>query len=184
MKKWKIIAALLAASGALALTGCESTPSTLKSDEEQTATQLARYQKNQPVPQYDWSQYRQTLIDIQSAQVHGVATTSFFFNMGVANPIKSCPSIGFPIPTTAQLTNPEQTVYDYRDSPVLPLMEASGVYTGDSSGTYAICVADDGTAYASYWEGFIQTEGGPAHWDPVQQTIVLDGPPTVETTSE
>lgn len=186
MMKKRIVAGVLAAVAAFGLVGCGSDSSqTLGADSNAAEEQLARYQKNQPVPEYDWSQYRQTLLDIQNAQVHGQATTSFFFNQGVQQPVFSCSSIGFPVPSTAQLTNPEQRVwYQAGGSLVLPQMEQSGVYTGDSTGTYTVCVAPNGTAYVKYWEGFIDTIGGPAHWDSTQDTIVLDGDPTVVSTTE
>lgn len=154
--------------------GCDSSPA--YKDQDATNAQLDQYQKNQPIPRSDWSQYRQTIIDVENAQIHAVATTTFFFNPGISKPIKSCPSIGFPVPTTAQLTNPDQAV---GNGAVIGQMEPTGVYTGDSTGTYVICVAPNGTKYISYWEGFVQTEGGPAHWDNGLGMIVLDGAPTV-----
>lgn len=172
MRKLIATGAVVLAVG-LSLGGCDD-PNT--NDQLATSTQLDRYQKNQPIPQADWSQYRQTIIDVENAQVHGLTTTTFFFNLGTAKPIKSCPSIGFPIPSTAQLTNPLQ---DVGTGGPIGQLEPNGTYTGDSSGTYVICVTHTGTKYVSYWEGDVQTEGGPAHWDDAAGQIVLDGPPTV-----
>jgi len=175
----KIGLVTLAASAAL-LTGCTAQKASVRADQNATNTQLSRYQANQPVPQFDWSQYRQTLIDVQMAQVHGVATTSFFFNLGTSKPIKVCSSIGFPVPTTSQLTNPDQVVpAPNSGSAAISQAEPNGTYTGQSSGTYVVCVADNGTKYVSYWEGDVQTEGGAAHWDDAAGRIVLDGKPTV-----
>jgi hypothetical protein len=53
-------------------------------------------------------------------------------------------------------------------------MEPNGVYTGASSGTYVVCVAKDGTKSPAYWEGFVETEPGPAHFDAGTQQVVLD----------
>lgn len=167
------------------LSGCDS-DSAAKADQNQTNDQLARYQANQPVPKFDRSQFRQTAIDVESAQVHGVATTTFFFNMGVEHPVKVCPSLGFPMPSTAQLTNPSQVYVSSSGAHdgVIGQQEPNGIYTGDSSGTYVVCVAPNGTKYISYWEGFVHTEGGPAHWDNVSKMIVLDGAPTVTSTQQ
>lgn len=181
----RFLAAILAVPLlALSLTGCDDTTApAAQVDRDQTNTQLERYQANQPVPMFDWSQYRQTIIDIETAQAHGVATTTFFFNQGVQAPIKACPSIGFPVPTTSQITSPDQALRSSSyGSVTLAQMEPTGVYTGDSSGTYVVCIADDGTDYVTYWEGFVQTEGGPAHWDDDASLIVLDGAPTVAVT--
>jgi hypothetical protein len=156
--------------------------SATRADQDATNTQLDRYQKNQPIPQSDWSQYRQTVLDVESAQIHGVATTTFFFNLGTDKPIKVCPSIGFPVASTAQLTNPDQSVGS--QGAVIAQQEPNGVYTGNSSGTYVVCVAPNGTKYISYWEGDVHTEGGPAHWDATQALIVLDGAPTVASTDK
>lgn len=180
----KLIAVAVTGAALLALTGCqEGKPSSVSKDQAVTDGQLDRYQKNQPVPGYDYSQYRQTLIDVLGAQVHGVATTTFFFNLGVAEPVKSCPSIGFPIPSTAQLTNPNQMVGN-RDGgyTTLDQAEPNGTYTGESSGTYVVCVAAGGKRFVTYWEGNVLAEGGPAKWDKGQ--VVLDGAPTVTTSGK
>ena len=183
MKKLAIIAAAIALPVLLGAGSC-SDSSAVNADETQTNTQLSTYQKNQPVPLHDWSQYRQTVIDMENAQANAVATTTFFFNQGVERPIKSCPSIGFPVPTTAQLTNPEQVLGGYQGGPaVVAQMEPTGVYTGDSSGTYVVCVAPNGDKYLSYWEGFVQTEGGPAEWVD-GKGIALTGGATVLSTEE
>lgn len=175
--KRKDVKPLLAAAvvATIALTGGGCTSSTGE-DEKLTDAQLQKYQANQPVPMYEWSQYRQSVIDITAAQVNGVATTSFFFLEGVDKPVGSCPSIGFPVPSTAQLTNPEQVIHS---GTTIAQAEPNGVYTGDSTATYVICVAPDGTTYADYWEGYVRSVGGPAEWDTMNQEIVLTGDPTV-----
>lgn len=176
------VAALLL--GGMILSACTSQQeSSIQKDQANTNQNLSRLQANQPAPASDRSQYRQTVIDVENAQIHGVATETFFFNQGVIKPIKTCPSIGFPVASTAQLTNPEQLIGGSYNSTTIEgtvgQQEPNGVYTGDSSGTYVICVSSNGAKYVTYWEGFVQTEGGPAHWDGAQQMIVLDGPPTV-----
>jgi len=158
------------------LAGCTSSrPGSIANDQRNTNSQLDRYQKNQPIPAADWSQYRQTLIDVELAQIHGVATTSFFFNLGTDNPIKTCPSIGYPVPTTAQLTNPDQVVAaPNTQAATIGQAEPNGAYNGPSSGTYVVCVTPSGTRYISYWEGDVQTEGGGARWNRVTGMIELD----------
>lgn len=178
----KILA--LALTALLLLSGCTGSTA-MNNDQEVTDKQLQKYQQVQPVPQYDWSQYRQTVIDVTAAQANAVATTTFMFNMGTADPIDQCPSIGFPVPSTAQLTNPQQITWrNGSDSQVVAQAEPNGAYTGDSSGTYVVCVASDGTAYIDYWEGAVKTTGGPAHWDYDKHHVVLDGKPTVTTKSK
>lgn len=136
----------------------------------------------QPIPHYNYSQIRQNLIELETAQANGVQTTSFFFNQGVRDPVQACPSIGAPIPTTTQLTNPQQ-VYDGSGSDGggnVPIgqMDPNGTYSGNSSGTYVMCVGADGKPYADYWEGFVQTIFGPASWNYSTHQAQLLGPPS------
>jgi hypothetical protein len=139
--------------------------------------QQQRFLDTQPVPIFEWSQLRQNLIEIETAMARTTQTTSFFFNLGVANPISQCPSIGYPIPATFQLTNPFQAV---TNGAVIAQMESTGVYTGETSGTHVLCVASSGKAYDSYWEGFVYTVTGAAEWRDGQ--AVLIGEPTVDFT--
>lgn len=183
----KALALLVIPAALLALAGCSSTNSeSINHDQQTSNTILDRYQKNQPIPQFDWSQYRQTLIDVETAQANGVATTTFFYNLGSGTPIKSCPSIGFPVASTAQLSNPDQVVSNPQTSgsSVISQLEPNGVYTGGSSGTYVVCVTPSGAKAIDYWEGDVETEGGPAHWDATKGQIVLDGAPTVKSTDK
>lgn len=168
--------AVLAAVAVVSLAACNN-----GNDQDASAMnkQLQQYQKNgQGIQQFPYSQYRQNLINVEGAEANGIATTTFFFNMGNAKPIKTCASVGYPLPSTAQLSNPQ---VDVGGGATVGQIEPNGVYTGDSTGTYVACIAPNGVSYLVYWEGFVETEGGPAHWDATQSMIVLDGPPTVDT---
>lgn len=180
MKKLTMIAAVLM----LLLVGCSSPNGNKpKSDKEISKEIEERYLRNQPIPKHDWSQYRQTLLEIEEAQITTIATTTFFFNQGTDAPIDSCPSIGFPLPTTAQLSNPQRTVSGPHQSGLtLPSMEPTGVYTGDSSGTYVLCTDAEGRPYANYWEGFVKTVSGVAVWDDAAGRVKLTGAPSFEFT--
>lgn len=163
---------------AVMLTGCQNDGTS--NDQKNTDSLLQRLQANQPIPNPDYSQYRQTQIDVEQAQIHGVATTTFFFTHGATKPYKVCPSVGFPVASTSQLTNPLQGI---GNGEVIGQMEPNGVYTGSSTGTYVTCVAPDGSRYISYAEPDVHTEGGPAHFDNTTGLIVLDGQPTVKTSN-
>ena len=183
MKKILVVLGIVAA---LTLAGCGSNNAITK-DQQTTNNQIVTYQDNQPVPHYDWSQYRQTVIDVETAEVNGVATTTFMMNFG-PDPIASCPSIGFPVASTAQLTNPEQITYANlpmgSEYGVVSQAEPNGVYTGASTGTYVVCVSPSGAKYINYWEGSVYTIGGSAHWDFTKHAAVLDGDPTVTSTQK
>lgn len=173
-----VIVTLLGIVGLAACQGNDATTKTQQHDRAAAARQLTAYQNNQAVPVFTWSQLRQNLIEIETAQAQTTQTTSFFFNQGVQDPVSSCPSIGFPIPSTYQLTNPAAKVPNH--DLTLPQVEANGVYTGDTSGTFVICIDAQGKAYADYWEGFVKTVTGPAKWDPGAHQVQLVGPPSFQ----
>lgn len=178
MKHRKIILPLVAlvAFFGLAASSCDDGgKSSNKSDEAVSDRIQGRMQDSQPTPEFDFSQQRQNLIEILTAQADTTQTTSFFFLEGVGL-VGQCPSIGFPIPSTAQLTNPSAEKGPRESRVVLPQIEPNGIYSGESTGTYTICVDDDGKAYASYFEGYVQTVTGPA--DFVDGKIKLTGKPT------
>lgn len=173
---------------AVAATACDGDVTTTTQTEEHVAEQQASgFLVSQPIPIFNWSQLRQNLIEIETAQANSTATTSFFFNQGVADPIMTCSSIGFAIPATYQLSNPdkiEQPGPRERGSVTIPQMESTGVYTADTTGTYVICVDDSGDGYAFYWEGFVSTVSGPATWNADTHQVELTGAPSAEFTTE
>lgn len=136
---------------------------------------LDRYGKTQPPPRRDFSQVRQNLIEIEEAQMDATATTTFFFGRnGGVEPIFSCASIGFPIPSTYQLSNPQKKYDGPGEGGAVSIgqIEPIGVYTGDSSATYVICVGADGKGFANYWEGDVfATTGRNVKWDGKQFSI-------------
>ena len=172
---------LIVASAVVAVTllgACSSGESSaVEKDRKTSATALRDLQRAHPTPRFRRSQLRQNLVEIVTAQAETTQTSSFFFNLGVADPVNSCPSIGFPIPATMQLTNPEAIVDgDNGRRATLPQVEPTGVYTGDTTGTYVICIDAQGSAYALYWEGFVQAVSGPAEWNVAKKQVVLVGP--------
>lgn len=147
----------LLALGALLLGACTETKggAVERKDSITVATQQEIYQNGQPVPVFDYSQTRQTMIDIYKAKVRGVATWSVVYSFG--KPGWSCPSIGYPVPATTQLTNPEQLARVDPDpgKPIvgnLPQAEPDGVFTGATAATYILCVRPDGSVNAVYSE--------------------------------
>lgn len=181
MSRIRVAAAVLAVLALVA--GCDSTPGKSANQREgQAQADIAsRFLTAQPVPERGWSQYRQTLIDAEVAQMDGTQTTSFWFSRGVGGqgqPIGSCPSLGFPVPASAQLSNPLQALWGTNGaSTSVGQMEPNGVYTGDTSGTFVVCAGAGGKPYLTYVEADVVTVGGPAEWrdGKVQPT----GAPTV-----
>ena len=183
-KKYGIIAIIIAMILVMSSCSSDAEPDAVSNDKEESAQSLLDLQKAHPTPKFSRSQLRQNLIEITTAQAETTATTSFFWNQGVDKPMHSCPSIGFPIPTTMQLTNPEQSInmgHQGGGSHSIPLVEPTGVYTGESAGTYVICVDAEGNGYAMYWEGFVQTVAGPAEF--IDGQVKLVGAPSFDFTS-
>lgn len=163
--------------------GQKAAKSSASAEQDSIATGLVNMLKTQPLPRYAWSQLRQNLIELETAQADTTQTTSFFFNQGSRDPIQECPSIGFPIAGTTQLSNPQQKITDVGRSGgngnvTTPQIDPNGVYSGESTGTYVICVDAQGRAYADYWEGFVQTVTGPAKWDETNGKVELIGAPS------
>lgn len=175
--------------GVLTLTAgaCSSDSSGKKSETQQQSAISKTLINNQPLPSFNWSQLRQNLIEIETAQAQGVQTTSFFFNQGTPNPVSSCPSIGAPIPTTDQLSNPT-SVEHHSDTGggnvTTGQMEPNGAYTGDSSGTYVMCVGGNGKTYAFYWEGYVATVFGNGTWNDATHQIEMKGDPSFKFTGK
>lgn len=177
------IATVLVAT-AVALTACSSVnTSATKSEQQSAATGLAKLLKSQPIPQYDWSQVRQTLIDAETAQANTTQTTSFFFNLGVADPVLTCPSIGFPVAATSEITNPSQLIgnggdQNYYGVGVVGQIDPNGIYSGNTSATFVLCVGANGKPYLEHAEEQVHAVAGPATWDYAKHRIVMTGDPS------
>jgi hypothetical protein len=177
----------LALVGAVVLGACNnnSTPSAIQQNQRQSEASLNQLNQSQPIPQFKWSQIRQTLIDIETAQADSTQTTTFFFNQGVAAPVMTCPSVGYPVPSTDELTNPQQVVNDgYPNggaAPTIPQIDPNGIYQGDSTGTYVLCVNGSGQTYGVYWEGFVYALSGPAVYQ--NGTVTPTGPSSFKFTT-
>ena len=108
--------------------------------------------ENQPLPDLGgYSFERQIVIDTYSARNRIVATWSYLFTMQGAI-IEICPSIGYPIPYTTQLTNPlkiDGNSYGYTS---IGNPEPNGLYTGTTSATFVQCVQSDGSVTPVYIE--------------------------------
>jgi hypothetical protein len=131
---WFILAFLL-----LFAQSCDSAqPST---ESNQVNDQQTIYSDNQPLHKYDYSPERDELQQIYDARMKVVNTWTVIYSMG--KPIFVCPSKGYPIPYTTQLTNPSQVQEDhseYGGNVVIPQAEPNGLYTGTSTATWVLCI--------------------------------------------
>ena len=174
LPRWALAAliAVIAVITALVIAACTTSgPSGVALENSASGNIATTFNAAQPIPHFQRSDYRAALTQIEAIQALGTQTTSFFFNQGERDPQGSCPSLGMPIPNTAQLSNPDLIVPDPNGgspsgSLLLPNMDPNGVYTpASSTGTYVLCLNAAGQPYANYWEGFVQSVSGAAHWD-------------------
>lgn len=179
MKKLITSVVAIAAIVLLSASSCDSEAA--DKDKQVTNDALVQLQNAQPQPVFKWSQERETLIQLLAARATTTPTTSIFYNQGIKEPITSCPSIGFPIASTTQLTSPDQWIGS--GGAVVALAEPVGVYTGNSTGTYVLCITSKGVQYPFYWEGFVATIGGQAEIGADGQ-VRLIGEPTVVVKSQ
>ena len=185
MNKKIAVTVLAAVAALLGITACNGQSQGQKIENKAQAQDTLSLETNQPVPHYNWSQYRQTIIDSETIAANGTQTTTFFFNLGVRDPIFSCPSLGIPVPNTASLTNPDQVVTQdsqgngISGAATIGQMDPYGVYNPTASeGTFVICVNDSGQKYLQYWEGPVQNVTAPAAWDYGSHTLKVTGAPT------
>jgi hypothetical protein len=143
---------ILLAGVALLFAGCAK--DSLVQDQNQTDRQLQQYQSVQPVPFFNWSQDRAVLIQIYAAKNQARQTWSVFYS-AAGTPQDMCPSVGYPIPSNTQLTNPDQWVGGSTGA-VVPQMEPNGLYsTTGANGTYVMCLRPNGKATVVYSESWV-----------------------------
>ena len=136
--------------------GCTTdTSSGTTTEQSQQASAYSNLINNQPAPTYDWSQEREIAIQLYNARQGAVATFSVVQSPYTGKVLWSCNSIGFPLPYSTQLTNPE-FVYDPPDVQgvyVLPQSEPNGLFPPpESAATWVPCVNSKGQISPVYEE--------------------------------
>ena len=142
MKKVLTIAPWLLLVILLLTAACSSDTPQTASESNQVDSQQTIYSKNQPLHKYDYSPERDELQQIYDARMKVVNTWTVIYSMG--KPVFVCPSKGYPIPYTTQLTNPEQIDYNPGSggggNVTIPQAEPNGLYTGTTNATWVLCV--------------------------------------------
>lgn len=165
------------------LTACTATDAsqqkggeTAKQEQQAVQTGFNRLSNSQQIPTFDWSQERQTLIDVETIRATGATSTTAGYLEGVGL-IWWCPSIGAPVPSTYQLSASQQWVdlpgdHTYELKPV-DQGEPTGVYIGQSTGTWTICLDDNGKKFGKYWEGYTDSTTGIITTYPADKRVVV-----------
>lgn len=192
--KFKVIGSAIAAVLVFAACSPQSSDKTTSDAAKESSNfngeAFLYYQQTQPPEVAEYSQYRQTIIEVQRALASGISTWTQVQNQGVAKPVFSCPSIGPAVPENATLTPPEEafqvdSAYDGNSRPDTwisgnPTIEPGlGAFVGNgTNGTYVICVLNlaDGRSvnYLARVEGQANQFSIPTKWDEEQQMIVVD----------
>lgn len=138
---------------------------------------FARVIKSQQIPVFDWSQERQILIDLYGVRAGGTHGTAIVTAID-GTLLWWCPTVGSPIPSTYQLSNPE-TFVDPPDrggqtDVLVPQGEPTGVYPGDSAATWVLCVDDNGTPFAQYDEANVRWTSGVVNGLPADKRAHVD----------
>lgn len=146
-------------------------------EQSQVQTGFNRLVDSQQIPVFDWSQERQTVIDVETARATGAVSTTAGYLEGVGL-VWWCPSQGAPVPSTYQLSGTSQLV-DIPDDESRELYsidqgEPTGVYVGDSNGTWTMCLDDNGNTFAQYWEGYVNSSIGVVDSYPSELRVTLD----------
>jgi hypothetical protein len=120
---------------------------------QQKAGNMAIVQ-NQPIPDLGgYSFERDILIQTYIARNNTISTYAYMFTMD-GKIVEICPSIGYPIPYSTQLTSPMKVDYNY--SITLPNAEPNSLYPpGDAAATLVQCVNEDGTVSPVYNEWYV-----------------------------
>lgn len=161
MQLKRILPILIIGVSSLFLAGCSLENST-SNEQESVEAQQNVFVKNQPAPVFDWSLERHLLTQLYKARNEAVNTHSIVRDMN-GRIYFECDSIGYPIPSNTQLTNPERIshglgIVDSGSGNVtLPQPEPNGLYTSPSTaGTFVFCLNDDGTVSPSYFEANVE----------------------------
>jgi len=175
----RLIVCLLAA--AVAVTACtsDSKPRQDAREREQNATGRAmnRMTQSQQVPEFDFSQERQTLIDVLTVRAEGTHGTAVAVALD-GTLLWWCPTVGAPVPSTYQLTNPDQVAgrggRNHYEGQVIAQAEPTGVYSAESAATWIVCVADNGTSFGMYDEANIRWTSGVVNGLPADKRARVD----------
>jgi hypothetical protein len=147
-------------------TGCTSTAD--RKESQIVNQQQATYNRNQPIPKYDWSLARHLWIQFYDAQNKAVTTFSFIQPITGGAPMFDCPAMGYALPRDTQLTNPLQVAKTLSGSSTgtsINQAEPSGLFTSpNTDATIVFCLNTNGTVSPVYTEQKVTAFPFPVKW--------------------
>ena len=160
MKLYKILVLAGALFIIASLVGCYTTTQT-DIEQSQQAAWVEAITRNQPVPDLGgYSFEREIVIQTYQARNHTISTWAYTIT-GTGQIIELCPSIGYPIPYSTQLTNPDaltrtMTGNGYYVEGQVANPEPNGLYPpADAAATLIQCVNSDGSVSPMYFEWYV-----------------------------
>ena len=144
-------------SAAYAMAEFPNAASSAAVEQAQQDLQMQQMLRNQPVPSFNFSLERHMLIEIYKARQRATNTFTVVQSELTGKVLWSCPSMGFPLPYSTQLTNPLQAWWKHGaseySSAVLSQQEPNGLFSPpQSEGTWVPCVDDKGRITPVYEE--------------------------------
>lgn len=141
---------------ALLFTACYPTSVSDVEETQQESGNMAIVQ-NQPVPDLGgYSFERQIVIETYLARNRTIATYAYIMTFD-GRFIEICPSIGYPIPYSTQMTNPQRGEYEKGTVITIPNAEPNSLYPPDNAAaTLVQCVNPDGSVSPVYIEENVQ----------------------------
>lgn len=138
------------------LAGCAPADQVTQTEKQQQGGGNLAIVQNQPVPDLGgYSFERQIVIETYLARNNAIATYAYMISMD-GKIIEICPSIGYPIPYSTQLTNPLKYEYTGNGPAVLANPEPNSLYPpSDAAATLVQCVNPDGSVSPTYIEWYV-----------------------------
>ena len=114
---------------AFVLVACAPSSNQIETQQQELA--VTSIVENQPIPDLGgYSFERQVVIETYVARNNTISTFSYLFTFD-GRVVEICPSIGYPIPYSTQLTAPEKPTQGY--SLTIPQSEPNGLYPPESA---------------------------------------------------
>ena len=167
---------ILILAGLFILTGCNDKVSSQRADSKAIDRQQSQYAKAQPVPAFDYSLERDLLIQLYQLRNQKVATHSVWrSDFGMIE--NDCPSIGYPLPYDASLTNP--WVADRRsggDGVAIGQPEPNGIFQSTNSiATWVVCTGPGGVLEPIFVESKVRVYPYPVTVDYEEDRVYRAG---------
>ena len=149
MKRQRFILATLLVALASVVAACTPSELTVQKEKEQQGKAVLAIVENQPVPDLGgWSFEREIVRQTYIARNRNIATYTYMITLD-GRIVEICASVGYQIPYSTQLTNPEQVYV----GAAISQAEPNGLYPPlNAEATLVQCTNKDGTVSPTYFE--------------------------------